>query len=173
GQYEVRLFARDSFARLATSNRFVVATPTPTPTNTTTATATATGTPTDTATTVDTDRTTATAASAAPATIAWLDTTAADFGLGVVSAGLVVADEAGGEVRRAAALEDYFNGPVGAVPWSWGTWSGAAYDPAPAAGALVVQSPSGSAWLRSNATFAQQTLEGRIAFGAGAWQHVG
>src|SRR6185369_9171498 len=48
-----------------------------------------------------------------------------------------------------------------------------AYEPAPAGGALPVRAPGGSAWLRSRAAFAQQTLEGRVSFGAGPWQHLG
>ena len=37
--------------------------------------------------------------------------------------GLVVVDERGGEVRRAAALEDYFGGAPSAALWAWGSWS--------------------------------------------------
>jgi fructose-1,6-bisphosphatase/inositol monophosphatase family enzyme len=50
-----------------------------------------------------------------------LDTTVADFAAWPVPAGLTVADEAGGELRRAAALEDYFDGPLSSGLWSWGS----------------------------------------------------
>src|SRR5262249_37164981 len=106
-------------------------------------------------------------------TTARTDTTTADFGLAPVPAGLTVADQAGGELRRAAALEDYFDAPLGASLWSWGTWNGTSYTPAPAAGALTVQSAPRSAWTGSTASFTRQTLEGRATFGSGAWQHVG
>jgi hypothetical protein len=85
---------------------------------------------------------------------------------------VVVADEAGGEVRAAAALEDYFDGAVSPSAWTWGTWSGGAYGPAPAGGSLAVAGANG-AWLRSANAFTQQRLEGRVTFGAGAWEHVG
>src|SRR5262249_6976074 len=106
-------------------------------------------------------------------TTARTDTNVADFGLGSVLAGLVVADQAGGELRRPAALEDYFDGPVSPALWGWGTWNGTAYSPAPAGGLLPVPSATSSAWLRSNQGFTRQVLEGRVTFGAGAWQHVG
>ncbi|HEY3107204.1 MAG TPA: hypothetical protein VGL23_00525, partial [Chloroflexota bacterium] len=102
-----------------------------------------------------------------------VDTTGADFALGTTPVGLTVADEAGGEVRLAAALESYFGAPPSPTLWSWGTWNNTSYVPAPSAGALPVESPGGSAWLRSSAAFDKQTLEGRVAFGAGPWQHVG
>src|SRR5207248_5330671 len=98
-------------------------TPTPTPTATSTATATPTATFTVTATATATLTPTVTAtptvtltptATAVPVTTAQVDTTVADFGLGVDPAGLVVADQADGEVRRAAGLEDYFDAPLDA-----------------------------------------------------------
>ncbi|HEY3108018.1 MAG TPA: PQQ-binding-like beta-propeller repeat protein, partial [Chloroflexota bacterium] len=154
----------------ATATDTVTATATATPTGTTTSTGTSTATATDTATATGTPTPTATPM---PITTARVDTSAADFGLGVVPAGLVVADQAGGELRRPAALEEYFGGPLDPIRWAWGTWNGTSYSPAPAGGALVVQSAGGSAWLRSSAAFDKQTLEGRVAFGAGPWQHVG
>ncbi|HEY3108444.1 MAG TPA: DUF4082 domain-containing protein [Chloroflexota bacterium] len=102
-----------------------------------------------------------------------IDTLAWDFGAGAAGDGLVVADEAGGELRRAAVLEDYFDGPISSSLWSWGSWNGAAYAPAPAAGVLAVQSAGDSAWLRSARSFGPATLAGRVSFGAGPWQHVG
>ncbi|HEY3107828.1 MAG TPA: galactose oxidase-like domain-containing protein, partial [Chloroflexota bacterium] len=101
-----------------------------------------------------------------------VDTAVSDFTACGLPAGLTAADEAGGELRRSAALEDYFNGPLSSGLWSWGSWNGTTYSPAPAGGALPVQS-AGGAWLRSAVPFSQQTLEGRVSFGPGPWQHVG
>jgi hypothetical protein len=87
--------------------------------------------------------------------------------------GIVVSNEAGGELRLAASLEDYFDGPVSSSKWSWGTWNGGTFIPAPSGGILEVQSPSGSAALGSKSSHTQRVLEGRVSFGAGPWEHVG
>jgi hypothetical protein len=97
----------------------------------------------------------------------------ADSGACPLSAGLIVADQYDGEVRRAAALEDYFAGPLDASRWDWGSWNGATYSPVPTGGALAVQSPGGSAWLRSRPALGPATLTGRVSLGRGPWQHVG
>ena len=125
------------------------ATATPTaapPTATGTATATATGAPASTATpTAAPSAVPPATATPGPAATPWLDTSVADFARGAAPAGLVFADVAGGAVRRAAALEDYFDGPVGADRWRWGTWNGATYSPAPSGGVLAVRSAGGTA----------------------------
>ena len=107
-------------------------TPTPTATRTSTPTSTSTATPTATATFTPT-------ATPIAVTTARTDTTTSDFSLAPVPAGLIVADQAGGEVRRAAGLEDYFDAPLSASLWSWGTFDGSTYNPAPTGGSLAVQ----------------------------------
>ncbi|HEY3108427.1 MAG TPA: hypothetical protein VGL23_06725, partial [Chloroflexota bacterium] len=108
-----------------------------------------------------------------PIVTARLDTTMADFAVCPPPAGLSIADEAGGELRRAADLEDYFTGPVSPALWTWGTWNGGAYNPAPSGGVLFVGATGGSAWLRSNQPFTQRALAGRVTFGPSPWQHIG
>src|SRR4051794_30090941 len=102
-----------------------------------------------------------------------LDSTDDDFAACPPTPGLVVADEAGGEIRRAADLEDYFDGTVGPDRWTWGTWNGGAYNPTASGGLLYVGAQGGSAWLRSNQGFTQRTLSGRANFGPSPWQHFG
>jgi len=101
------------------------------------------------------------------------DTSVTDFAACPIPAGLVAANEAGGELRRPASVEDYFDGAVSSTLWSWGTWTGATYSPVTGSGALVVQSAASSAWLRSVQGFSQRTLSARATLGAGPWQHVG
>ena len=98
----------------------------------------------------------------------------ADFSQCGAPAGLVVADEGGGEVRRAAATEDYFDASPSAAGWTWGTWNG---------GSLHARRRPAARWRCSRRaaapgcaryrSYSRQTLEGRVAFGAGPWQHVG
>ncbi|MCC6177660.1 MAG: hypothetical protein IT305_20350, partial [Chloroflexi bacterium] len=100
--------------------------PDPTPT----ATIAATSTPTSTATAVLSHTPAATATATLPAATPvpavvngeQTDTTVADFAACGVPSGLTAADVAGGEVRLAAALEDYFGSPPSAGRWTWGTW---------------------------------------------------
>jgi hypothetical protein len=139
---------------------------TPTPTNTPLATSTPTTIPTNTPT--PSGQPTATPR---PVNGQYTDTLLADFAPCVPLSGLAIADLDGGEVRRAAALEDYFTSQTEAGRWAWGVWDQpGTFAPAPSNSLLTV--PTG-AWLRSQATFTQRTLEGRINVGAGAWQHIG
>src|SRR5262249_51221740 len=101
------------------------------------------------------------------------DTTAADFSLCGIPAGLAVTTLGDGELRLASRFEDYFSQRPSAAAWSWGTWDGTTFTPAPSAGILPVTSSSGSAWLRSASTYTQVTLEGRVSFGSGPWEHFG
>ena len=149
-------------------------TPVETPTPGVTPTATATLTPVETAT--ETPLPTSTpveepTATPPPGTVSWVDTTVADFEAGSVPAGVVVSNEKGGELRPAAALEDYFDGALDGAEWTSGTWDGSSYTPNPSGGVLPVG--PGSAYVRSGGEFTQQVLEGRVSFGAGPWEHFG
>jgi hypothetical protein len=116
--------------------------------------------------------TTVSSAQGAPSTNL-TDTTVSDFSACTVPAGLAVTNSGDGELRLAAGLEDYFNQPPAAATWLSGTWNGSTYSPTPVAGILPIQNSSGSAWLRSTSTFSQVTLDGRVSFGSGQWEHFG
>ena len=128
--------------------------PTGTPTNTTTVTPVPTATP-------------------MPIVASLNDTTVSDFAVCGVPAGLVVANEGNGELRLAAATEEYFDSALTPATWTWGTWVGGAYTPAPVGGVLPVQSTVGSAWVRSTHSYTQRTIAGRVSFGQGPWEHFG
>ena len=140
------------------------------PTNTPTPTATPTSTPPPTSTSTATPTATATPL---PVSTSLTDSTVADFGACSLPPGLTISNVGDGEVRLAAAFEDYFSQAPTAQNWLWGTWDGTSFTPSPSAGILPVTSPSGSAWLRSNPGVSQRTLEGRGSFGSGAWEHFG
>ena len=108
-----------------------------------------------------------------PVTTARVDTTAADFGLG----GRPGRAGRGRRGRRRGAAGGRARGllrrPARPGPLALGQLERHDLRPGPGRRALAVQSAGGSAWLRSSQTFSQQTLEGRVSFGAGPWQHVG
>jgi hypothetical protein len=161
-----------------TSTPTPTATPCTTCTATATPTATSTPTPCTTCTATPTPTPTATRTPTAtpippPITTSLIDTTVGDFAACGIPAGLAVTDFAGGELRLAATLEDAFDTSLSPSTWLWGTWNGSSYTPAPSAGILPVQSASGSAWVRSAASFTQQILEAYVSFGTGPWEHVG
>ncbi|HRF50650.1 MAG TPA: glycoside hydrolase family 16 protein, partial [Anaerolineales bacterium] len=137
----------------ATSTAVVAPTNTPTATNTTAATATntATNTPQPTATS-----TTAMTPSATPTTTSTSgmlsQTTASEFGAGcAVRTNTIVSDAAGGEVRLAALLEDYFSGSaVDTARWvSGSTYTWYQVPPSVSGGVLTLD----SAYLRSQTNF--------------------
>lgn len=148
-------------------------TPTPTsaPTDTATPTATFTNTPPPGATSTFTPTPSSTPTPQL-VTSQQIDTAVADFAPCGVPSGLFVASVGNGELRRAAGLEDYFTSSTDSAKWAWGSWSGGSYAPAPSGGSLAVGGTNG-VWLRSQNTFTQRTLEGRLTPGAGPWQHVG
>ncbi|MCC7369128.1 MAG: hypothetical protein IT306_11935 [Chloroflexi bacterium] len=147
------------------------ATPTPTLTNTPAPTSTATATPPPGATATNTATV---AATPTPNVVTGeqIDTIVADFSTCPAPSGISVSNVLGGELRLRASLEEYFDASPGAQSWLWGTWGGGPFTPAPNGGTLALPANTG-AWLRSQNTYTQQTLEGRVTLGAGAWEHVG
>src|SRR5262249_5973247 len=98
----------------------------------------------------------------------------ADFSAGDLAGGaLEVADQVDGEVRRVALFEDYFDAATSAARWIWGSWDNSIFIPSPSGGQLVVRGPNNSAFPRSLTSYGPQTLEARVTFGSGPWEHVG
>ncbi len=151
--------------------------PTPTPTSTPTAlaTATATATPLNTPTATVTSTATAVPATATP-TPSPLDktiTTYGDFEACGVGTGIVVSSLNGGALRLAPSLLDEFDSAtLDGGRWLAGTWSGGAFAPPIATGALTIPGSS-SGWVRSQSVYTRGEVEFTAEFGNGAWQHLG
>jgi hypothetical protein len=101
-----------------------------------------------------------------------MHTSVADFSNCSVANGAWAASVGDGAVRLAGNVSDPFDGPaLDAARWTWGTWNGGAYTPAPN-GTLTVDAPGG-AFVRSQASYAAGAVEGAVAFSAAPWQHFG
>ena len=100
--------------------------------------------------------------------------TLADFQAAcTVADGTLTTSTGDGAVGLDGAFRDDFTGPsLASSQWAGGTWSGGSYAPSFNGGAALISDPNG-AFLHSQGTFATQTLEGVVEFGAGPWQHLG
>ena len=102
----------------------------------------------------------------------WVQTSASDFGTGT-NDGTTVANGSGGEITLAALPPETFSGTaLSAADWSVSSWSSAGGGPVTtsvANGILAL----GGAGVYSTASAANVAVEGRLKFGAAAYQHFG
>ncbi|MDB5309385.1 MAG: hypothetical protein JWO38_3587 [Gemmataceae bacterium] len=98
----------------------------------------------------------------------WLQTSVADFTTGT-TAGTVVTNDSGGEVTLAPLFHEDFNGTtLSATTWATNSWA--------AGGTLTVSNgilTVGRSGVLSTQGFTNTALEGRVQFGASAYQHFG
>jgi hypothetical protein len=103
------------------------------------------------------------------------DTTVEDFACGEFL-DTVASNMAGGEIRLAATLEDYFDDPaLDETKWDAGTWTTppGPYTPSIADGMITLQGGTNGAWVSSVDSFNQVAVEGRVRFTGDRYQHFG
>jgi methionine-rich copper-binding protein CopC len=101
----------------------------------------------------------------------WNQTTAADFNAGTQS-GTIVTNVSGGEIQLAYAFADDFNGSTLGSGWTTKSWSGSGGGPTSTVVSGGTVALAGEELLSTKA-LAGQPVEGRVSFGAAAWQHFG
>lgn len=101
----------------------------------------------------------------------WQQTTTADFSSGTHS-GTTVSSTSGGEVQLAPSVMEEFNGTALGSPWTSSSWASAGGGPFGVTVSGGILSVLGGQVLSAQ-SYTNQPLEGRINFGATAYQHFG
>jgi hypothetical protein len=102
----------------------------------------------------------------------WTQTTAADFTAGTQN-NTQVTNTSGGEVRLAQGFSDDFTGStLNSTSWTTTSWTSQGGGPTSTAVSNSILSVGGAEVL-SAATYSDIPIEGRVQFGAAAYQHFG